>query len=141
VNDLLGTTPTQTSGVDVAGSIGGETNTGSGQILSNTNGLNITIDGGALGNRGSVTYSHGYAFLLEKLASSILTPSGALASRTNGINNSIKDIGNRRAAIETRLLNVEKRYRAQFTALDSTLSSMNQTSNYLTQQLAQIAKL
>lgn len=141
VNDLLGTTPTQTSGVDVAGSIGGETNTGSGQILSNTNGLNITIDGGVLGNRGSVTYSHGYAFLLEKLASSILTPSGALAGRTNGINNSIKDIGNRRAAIETRLLNVEKRYRAQFTALDSTLSSMNQTSNYLTQQLAQIAKL
>jgi flagellar hook-associated protein 2 len=70
-----------------------------------------------------------------------LTTDGTLASRTDGINNSVKDIGNRRAAIETRLLGIEKRYRAQFSSLDMMLSNMNQTSNYLTQQLAQIAKL
>jgi len=140
-SDLLGATPTQTAGVDVAGSIGGVTSTGSGQILSDAQGLNVTINGGSLGDRGSVTYSNGYAFSLDIWTSTVLTTDGALASRTGGINNSIKDIGSRRASIETRLVGIERRYRAQFSALDMMLSSMNQTSNYLTQQLAQIAKL
>lgn len=141
VIDLLGAAPTQTVGVDVAGSIGGGTSTGSGQVLSNAQGLNITINGGTLGDRGNVNYSNGYAFSLDIWTSTVLTTDGALASRTGGINNSIKDLGNRRAAIETRLVGIERRYRAQFSALDGMLSSMNQTSNYLTQQLAQLAKL
>jgi flagellar hook-associated protein 2 len=33
---------------------------------------------------------------------------------------------------------IEKRYRAQFTALDSLISSMNTTSAYLSQQLASL---
>jgi len=140
-SDLLGAIPTHTAGVDVAGSIGGVTSTGSGQILSDAQGLNVTINGGSLGDRGSVTYSNGYAFSLDIWTSTVLTTDGALASRTGGINNSIKDIGSRRASIETRLVGIERRYRAQFSALDMMLSSMNQTSNYLTQQLAQIAKL
>jgi flagellar hook-associated protein 2 len=70
-----------------------------------------------------------------------LATNGTIVSRTNGINNSIKDIGTRRAALDTRLRSIEQRYRAQFSSLDTMLSSMNQTSNYLTQQLAQIAKL
>lgn len=138
VSDLFGATPAQTTGVDVAGSIGGGTSTGSGQILSDAQGLNVTINGGALGDRGSVNYSNGYAYSLDKWASTVLTTDGALASRTGGINNSIKDIASRRAAIETRLLGIEKRYRAQFSSLDMMLSSMNQTSNYLTQQLSKL---
>ena len=43
--------------------------------------------------------------------------------------------------METRLIGIEKRYRAQFTALDQMLSSMNTTSTFLTQQLDQLAKL
>ena len=42
--------------------------------------------------------------------------------------------------INLRLEQVEKRYRAQFTALDSMLASMQQTSSYLSQQLAALAK-
>ncbi|MEO6422565.1 MAG: flagellar filament capping protein FliD [Candidatus Nitrotoga sp.] len=141
VSDLLGAIPTQTAGKDVEGSIGGVIGTGSGQVLSDSQGLSININGGTLGDRGSVNYSNGYAFSLEKWASSVLTTNGAIASRTEGINNSIKDVGSRRAAMETRLTGIEKRYRAQFTSLDIMLSSMNQTSSYLTQQLAQIAKL
>jgi flagellar hook-associated protein 2 len=137
-SDLLGALPTQTAGVDIAGSIGGVTGTGSGQILSDSQGLNVTINGGKLGDRGSVTYSNGYASSLNKWASTVLTTDGALANRTDGINNSIKGIGNRRAAMETRLLGIEKRYRAQFSALDMMLSNMNQTSNYLTQQLSKL---
>ncbi|MHB1374209.1 MAG: flagellar filament capping protein FliD [Thauera sp.] len=64
---------------------------------------------------------------------------GLLAGRTEGLNSSIKLIGKQREAFELRLENVQKRYQAQFTALDSTIASMTQTSNYLTQQLASLS--
>jgi flagellar hook-associated protein 2 len=65
----------------------------------------------------------------------MLATNGSLDGRTQGINNTIKDIGKQRDALNVRLAEIETRYRTQFTALDSMLSSMNQTSTYLTQQL------
>lgn len=140
--DLGLAAPTQTAGVDVAGSIGGTTAVGEGQKLTASNGsalgLSIIINGGALGDRGVLNYSQGYASLLDSWATSALSTKGMLSNRTDGINSSIKDIGKRRTEMETRLMAVEKRYRAQFVALDTMLSSMNQTSTYLTQQLAKL---
>lgn len=139
------TTTTPTNGEDVAGSIGGVTATGSGQLLSAISGdalgLSITVNGGALGARGTMNYSNGYAYLLDKWATASLSSSGILASRTDGIGKTITDIGKQRTALEARLVNVEKRYRTQFTALDVALTSMNTTSTYLTQQLNQLSKL
>jgi flagellar hook-associated protein 2 len=63
-----------------------------------------------------------------------------LSSRTDGINRSIKDVGTQRDALNLRLTAIEKRYRAQFTALDTLVASMQQTSSYLTQQLASLTK-
>lgn len=64
--------------------------------------------------------------------------SGLIAGRTNGINASIKDLGKRADALNLRLTSIEKRYRTQFTALDSLVASMNQTSTFLTQQLSNL---
>lgn len=63
---------------------------------------------------------------------------GLIASRTDGISASIKDLGKRAEALQMRLATIEKRYRAQFTALDSLISGMNKTSQFLTQQLANL---
>jgi len=141
----LFTTTNSVDGIDVAGTIDGVAATGSGQILtgakgSPSEGLKLEITGGATGDRGKVNYSQGYAYLLNKLVDNFLGSKGLIASQTDGINSSIKNIGKSRDAINTRLVAVEKRYRAQFTALDATISSMTQTSTYLTQQLAQLAK-
>jgi len=146
VSTFMGAVNTGTAGVDVAGSIGGIAATGSGQTLSASSGgdalgLSISIDGGATGTRGTVNYSQGYAFLLDKWAASNLVSDGSIAGRIDGIGRTITDIGRQRTALENRLVAAEKRYRAQFTSLDVMLSSMNQTSNYLTQQLAQISNL
>jgi len=145
ISDFMGTVTSGTPGVDVAGLIGGITATGSGQILSaasgDPQGLSITINGGAFGARGVLNYSHGYAYLLNNWSTSILASDGILTSRTDGIGRTITDIGKQRSAMETRLIGIEKRYRAQFTALDQMLSSMNTTSTFLTQQLDQLAKL
>lgn len=139
--DLLGI-PTASNGVDVQGSIGGISASGSGQILSSfagdTQGLSMVINGGALGARGTLNYSHGYANLLNTWSSAIVSTDGPLASATTGVNNTIKDLSKRRTDLQTRLVDIERRYRTQFTALDSMLSSMNQTSVYLTQQLARL---
>jgi flagellar hook-associated protein 2 len=141
---LMGT-PVETAGADVAGSIGGVAATGTGQILKANCGdpidLSIVVNGGATGACGMLNYSHGYAYLLDKWATSSLASGGILSSRTDGIGKTITDIGKQRTALETRLVGIEKRYRTQFSSLDAMLSSMNQTSTYLTQQLAQLSNI
>ena len=146
VSNLLGLTPTDTSGLNVAGTIGGVAATGSGQTLtgatgSDSAGLQLLITGGATGNRGTVNYSRGYATQLSDLADSILGTSGTIANRTDGINSTIKDIGNRRDTLNLRLEAIQKRYLAQFTALDLLISSMTATSTFLTQQLASLPQI
>lgn len=132
-----------TAGLDVAGTINGQAATGSGQYLTgstgnDTEGLKLLISGGITGARGSVYFSKGYAYQLNNLVDGFLGSSGTISSRTDGINSSITDIGKRRDVLERRLVDIEKRYRAQYTALDTLISSMRQTSDYLTQQLANL---
>ncbi len=136
--NLLGT-PTQTFGVDVAGTIDGQTASGAGQYLTgsgNPNGLKILINGGVTGYRGTVSYSQGYADILSSLTATLLASDGPLATRNSGLNQSIQNVADQRTAIQDRLVTIEANYRAEFTRLDTLISSMTTTSSYLTQQLA-----
>ncbi|WP_374338128.1 flagellar filament capping protein FliD [Methyloversatilis sp.] len=63
---------------------------------------------------------------------------GLLTSRTDGLSASVKALGKQADALAVRLETIEARYRKQFTALDTLMSSMNSTSSYLTQQLANL---
>jgi flagellar hook-associated protein 2 len=133
------------AGTDVAGTIGGVAATGSGQTLSAApgsaaDGMKLDVIGGIPGDRGSVTFSQGYAYQLNNLAASFIGTSGLITGKSDGLNVSIKAVGTERDRFSTRLADIEKRYRAQFTALDTALASMQSTSNYLTQQLAALAK-
>ena len=132
-------------GLDVAGTIGGYTATGSGQTLTGSpgapvDGLKLTIGGDTLGSRGSFGFSQGYAYQLNALAAGYLGSSGAITGRTTGLNNSVKDIAKQKDAFSARLVDIEARYRAQYTALDTSIASMNTTASFLTQQFAAIAK-
>lgn len=60
---------------------------------------------------------------------------GAFTARTAGFNDQIKDVANRREALDARMENVARRYQAQFVALDSLMAQMSTTSNFLAQQL------
>ncbi len=137
---------TELAGLDVKGTINGAPATGNGQSLTGdagnpSAGLAVTVAGGALGNRGTVNYSQGYAFQFDKLTTALLASTGTLAARTDGIAASIKGIGKSRDDLSARLLVTEKRYRAQFTALDMTISKMSTTSTFLSQQLSQLSSL
>lgn len=137
-----------TAGADVVGTIDGLAATGSGQFLTatgNAAGLKIQINGGAFGagpagDRGTVNASQGYAYNLSQLSTTLLASGGPLDSQTTGINSGIKDIGKQRDALNVRLANIQANYTKQFSALDVMLSGMNTTSNYLTQQLANLPR-
>ncbi|HYC42131.1 MAG TPA: flagellar filament capping protein FliD [Noviherbaspirillum sp.] len=143
---LFGNGSSSDPGKDVAGTIGGVTATGSGQHLTGATGspmegLKILIQGNTAGSRGTISFARGYADQFGKLLDSYIGTSGTISSRTNGINKSIKDLGKTRESMTERLAAVEKRYRAQFAALDKVISGMSKTSSFLTQQLANLPKI
>lgn len=134
-----------TAGLDAAGTINGAAATGSGQFLTGatgnvSEGIKVQVLGGATGARGTVNYSQGYAYQLDKLADVLLASAGPITSRTEGINKSITDIGKQRDVLNQRLADVERRLRSQFTALDSLVSRLRSTNDFLTQQLRSISK-
>jgi flagellar hook-associated protein 2 len=92
--------------------------------------------GGALGQRSSIDFTVGYASQLSGFASAQLGTEGGLAGRTEGLNRSVSVIADQRSAMQRRLEDVERRYRAQFGALDVLISNLSQTSDFLTQQLS-----
>ena len=143
VSDIFGAA-VPVDGVDIAGTLGGQPATGSGQFLtgsagSDAAGLKIQVTGGATGDRGTVGFSQGYAYQLNNLTNNYLGSSGFIAGSTNGLNATITDINKQKADFSSRLVDIEARYRAQYTALDTSISSMNATSSFLTQQFAAMA--
>lgn len=131
------------STTDFAGTINGVAATGNrtsltGAIGDASSGLTINVAGTATGARGTVNFSQGYASQLDGLISSFLDTEGIIANRTEGITSSITRLDKQAESISARLVVIEARYRAQFTRLDTLLSSMSTTSSFLTQQIAAI---
>jgi flagellar hook-associated protein 2 len=137
---LFGASPVRADGIDAAGMIDGVAATGSGQTLTSDAGLSVRVLGGALGARATIDYTVGYASQLSGFASAQLGAQGSVASRTEGISRSVSLISDQRTSMQRRLDDVEKRYRAQFGALDALISNLSQTSEFLTQQLASLNK-
>ena len=71
-------------------------------------------------------------------ATNLLGSAGPITSKTDGLNNSIKNIQKREADLQHRLDATQARYQKQFSDLDTLLGKMAQTSTYLTQQLASL---
>jgi len=143
LSGLFGT-QTTTGGLDVAGSINGALATGTGQTLTaNANdasaGLAIQVLGGALGARGTINYTQGYANALNNLLTTVLSKTGQITAATDSLNATILNIQNSITSDTNINSQVQTALQAEYSALDVTMSKFNSTSTYLTQQLAQIA--
>ncbi|GLR13109.1 hypothetical protein GCM10007907_18990 [Chitinimonas prasina] len=132
-----------TTGLDVAGSIGGVQAQGAGQVLTGqgeATGLALEVGGGLASpngaSRGMATYNRGFAYQLDQLLTSIQSKTGTLAGRSDSISKAIKGVDDQKERFERRMVTTEARYRAQFTALDVQIASLQNTSSYLNQQLA-----
>ncbi|UXY13707.1 flagellar filament capping protein FliD [Chitiniphilus purpureus] len=132
------------TGKDVEGTINGETAKGSGQTLTGAGaaeGLQLNVTGDTAGSYGTVAFSRGFASKLDTTLNSLMSDKGLLKSRLNALNQDIKNIASQSTSLNRRLEDIEKRYRAQFTALDVQIATMNSTSSYLGQQLSMLNNL
>lgn len=141
---LLGGAGNATTGLALTGQINGVAATSIGQTLTGASGnaaegLKVSVSNGSTGARGNVQYSQGFAYQLDQLASSFLGENGMISMRTDGINSALKRLDSDRLNLEAKLGRIQKQYQDQFTKLDTTMSSMNSTSSYLTGQLTALA--
>lgn len=80
----------------------------------------------------------GYARRFESLVGMWLETGGLIESRTDGLDERIEDLEDRQSSMDRRLELIETRYLRQFSALDSLVSQLQGTSNYLSSQLASL---
>lgn len=143
VRRFFGSTLTDFTGVTSLSSLGitfqsdGSLSADSAKLNAALNDSTKDVAGFFTGKDGVTGFAKGLADLLDQFTLS----TGVIVSKTDGINASIKTLDKQREVISTHLTLIEARYRKQFTALDSLISSYNQTSTYLTQQLANLPKL
>jgi len=84
------------------------------------------------------TATDGFATRLYGLSDGFLESDGIIESRTEGLTAQIEGIGDDREALNNRLELLETRLFRQFNALDSLLSQLSSTSNFLSQQLSNL---
>ncbi len=140
-----GVSASTSTGLDMQGTLNGQTVSNSGQYLTGATGdaaegLKVNILGGGTGSRGNVRYTQGFAYQIDQLAASLLSDTGLFASRTDSVNQALKRLTNATTREQARLTTVQASYQKQFSNLDTIMSKMNSTSNYLSQQLTALAK-
>lgn len=145
-DNLLGATPAAAAGQNIAGAIDGAEAIGRGQDLTAApggaaDGLRLRVQAGAPGAFGTVTFSRGIAAQLADLVDGYLGAGGAIQSRISGLNATSALNTKRAEVLEARMVDIEKRMRAQYAALDQMMSRMQSTSTYLQQQLNQLSRL
>jgi flagellar hook-associated protein 2 len=78
----------------------------------------------------------GLAAKLDGVVDRLVEPEGLLEGRSDSLTARTKSLQTQRSALDFRMGQAEARYRTQFTALDVLLSSLQTSSDYLTQQIA-----
>lgn len=83
----------------------------------------------------------GYGGALDDVGKKYVEIGGVLADRTNGLNSLKTSIANAKEAFERRMVAIEARYTRQFSALDTIVSRLQTTQQFLTQQIASLTNL
>ena len=79
----------------------------------------------------------GFVRRFKRLADAALGSDGVFQSRTDSINASVTRNTKSQDAMQKRLTATEARLRAQYSALDTKMASLNNLSSYMTQQITQ----
>lgn len=141
-NDLGLSLSTGIAGADISGSINGQSASGSGQVLTSiagdSVGLSLSVTSGDIGNRGSVSFSHGFISGLDDLLDSFLLAGGYIENREEGLNTELKKLIQEYDDLDTRIGNLEARLIKQFSLLDGLIARFNSTSSFLTDQLSNL---
>lgn len=138
---------TSVAGLNVEGMINGISASGDGQYLlsesGDSEGIKLLIEGGALGDRGNVTYSEGLTTVMNDLLDSIIdtnisessgdvaSSQGIIDGKVDSLYKKITDLEEQEEALTYRMDNYEERLYTQFNAMDIAVSNLNNTMSYL----------
>ncbi|PHR48456.1 flagellar filament capping protein FliD [Cycloclasticus sp.] len=109
-----------------------------GKLSLNSETLNAALDSNFDQVGQLFAASNGIANTLDTAIEGYIGSNGIIDSRTAGIQVSVDDIADQREALDRRLVSLESRLLSQFTAMDILVSSLQNQSNFLTQQLANL---
>ncbi len=109
-----------------------------GQLAVNDDELAVVLADDFVNFGGLFSNSDGFAVRLFDLTDGYLDSDGILEARTTGLTSKIEAFSGDREALNERLTLLETRLYRQFNALDSLLSQLSLTSNFLTQQLSSL---
>jgi len=136
---------TVTKGVDVAGTIGGLAATGTGQTLTgsagNANGLAILYTGSSTGAVGDMTVKLGIGAVYDGLLDTFTNPASGLILNDITASRSVFDkLQTQIDAQNARIDQERARLIKQFQQMESIISNLNATGQFLSQQLNQTSK-
>ena len=149
---LMGDIAVRSAMQQIRSVLGGENGAGSITMLSQlgvktaTDGT-LSVDSSKLGTalsnnseavRALFAGSDGIGEKLSAVLDGYLGTDGRLGAQTERLQSRLTAITDQTEALDRRMALVEARYRKQFTALDSLLGQLQSTSNYLSQQLANL---
>jgi flagellar hook-associated protein 2 len=118
----------------------GETGQSKDGEIDDASGIRIKVEGGDLGDRGSVTYVSGIADQLKNLLQSILDPKGGtLDTKFNALEKQQVTLDEDKESFDARIAATEARLKSQFLYNDLIISSLKTTENFLTQQFEAMA--
>jgi flagellar hook-associated protein 2 len=147
-NDILWTGGDQTvnNGSDVAGTIGGETATGSGQVLTGSTGntkteeLSIKYTGTSAGNAGTIKLTIGTADLFSRTLFNIIdTYDGYVPFKETSLQNSIDEFQKRIDQMEAQLDLKKEIMIKRFVAMEIAMDTVKNQSSWLAGQLTSAA--
>ncbi|MDP1539682.1 MAG: flagellar filament capping protein FliD [Moraxellaceae bacterium] len=114
----------------------GITSDKSGNLVVNESKLDAALSSGLAKVSAFFEGSTGLAARLTETLSQFTGSQGLITSRTESLRNEKSNIADQRDRLSLRVEAIEKRYLAQFTMLDTLIAQMNNTSQFLSRQLA-----
>lgn len=143
---LLGNAYASSATFTTLSAIGLETKAG-GVLSVNTNKLTGTLGTNLAevrkffsNNDATESSKNGFAVMVRDLSSNLLGTDGAITTRTDGLNGTVKLNGKRMEQLETKAALYEKRLRAQYTALDQAMANITTQSNLVSQMITTFNK-
>ncbi|BCX89076.1 flagellar hook-associated protein 2 [Methylomarinovum tepidoasis] len=129
-----------TAGTDVVGKINGVAAEGRGQFLVGaegdaSEGLQVKVLGGAVGERGNVTLIRGVADRLDDLLKQLTGSGGSLADKMEGLTSRLDKLSLEQQKLDDRMQRLEAMYLRRFNAMDALVAQFKSTGDFLTQQL------
>jgi flagellar hook-associated protein 2 len=124
-----------TAGTDVAGTVGGVTAFGFGDVLlpaigSKAEGLSMRVTPGA--TSGNITFSRGFAGTFTSLINNFLKTNGLIKNHEKEITQQVDKVKLAQTALDKRSEAYRARLQAQFSAMESIVRGLKSTGTFLT---------